>query len=497
MNRGIARRHSLRDSQDMRAFLAALGVRGAPRSDRGTCLLSASHALPSSRLQPARTTGRGHEAGAQSLCSALHRLRRRDGSLFRGRYRSRPIRSLLYRLAVVRYIDANAVQARLASTPAHYEYGSARFHAAGDAPPWLATWWIREELSAGSGYGAAFPLAPSSLTRFVDARLEAPAAGQDPIDDLVGSAPDRVLRWMHRKAQLADQTKPGLALCDASSITQLVTRSVSELAVLSVPSGYKRRLRDVVHVALLRDLGGLTYAEMGRRIERSASFCQRTYTAHSIVVGADLEYARLVSGPGPRSLERMPPETVIPSRSRYSRAGLLGNGIANRLSGHRLQIDLRVAHDDGAAPLAAFPVRGSLPRQDEPPCASVRNGVGTPSSWPMTEACPVGALPCLLRNDFRVLFTGPQRPALNRPRGLWETHDEHARNTQRVTRSRPTVRRTRAGTHAGPDRSPGRASRPGRLRRRGRRYTRRTTLRSSRTSQCPRASSTGARGTGA
>ncbi len=45
----------------------------------------------------------------------FHRTRNRDGALFRGRFRSRPVTSQRYRYTLMRYIAQNVVQARLAS----------------------------------------------------------------------------------------------------------------------------------------------------------------------------------------------------------------------------------------------------------------------------------------------------------------------------------------------------------------------------------------------
>lgn len=62
-----------------------------------------------------------------NACSRWFNLRhRRDSPLFRGKHTSRCIETLSYRIAVLRYIDLNPAQARIASHSAIYALGSAR-----------------------------------------------------------------------------------------------------------------------------------------------------------------------------------------------------------------------------------------------------------------------------------------------------------------------------------------------------------------------------------
>jgi hypothetical protein len=70
---------------------------------------------------------------------------KRDATQVRGRLFSKRVRSLRYRRTLVRYIDANPVQARLASCTWDCRFGSARAYVHGRIPPWLATSWTKAE----------------------------------------------------------------------------------------------------------------------------------------------------------------------------------------------------------------------------------------------------------------------------------------------------------------------------------------------------------------
>ena len=302
MNRGIARRTVFENRQDMRAFLAAI----ACEVRRGLIEVHAYSILPTHfHLLVCSPQGRLGEAMKRALnryVRRFNRLRRRDGSLVRGRYRSRPVQSLRYRRVVVRYIDGNALRAGLADAPEAYEYGSARWLVWGRTPPWLSTWWIDSQLTPmpatrAPTYRRVFAPATGALARLVERRLSRPPVPVDPMDDLVGMAPRRVFQLMKKRTALADETKPGITLCDAESIEETIppflTLEGSEQRRL--PGGNARDLREVVAIALLRDLGGMTFAEVARRIDRCATFCQRAYAAHVLALVEDAPYGRLCS----------------------------------------------------------------------------------------------------------------------------------------------------------------------------------------------------------
>jgi hypothetical protein len=80
----------------------------------------------------------------------FNRRRDRDGSLMRGRYRSRLVEGERYLLEVVRYIHANPIEARLVERAADYAWSSHRWYLEKTAPKWLR----RDDVLKRMGSGA-------------------------------------------------------------------------------------------------------------------------------------------------------------------------------------------------------------------------------------------------------------------------------------------------------------------------------------------------------
>jgi hypothetical protein len=227
MNRGIARRTIFERRSDVRLFLAGLArmVRAGLIEVHAYCVLTTHYHLllrsPVGRLAEAMH-------GIQLAYSrAFNRSRRRDGPLVRGRYRSKPVQSVRYRKALVAYIDGNPVDARMAKQACEYPYGSAYHYQRDRGPIWLERTWVERTVQTASDsdcydpcdYEQAFPRARSkALQPILKARI-ASRCQLDPLDDLVGNAPGRVLKWMRRKAALADGTLPGMPVADPKTMS--------------------------------------------------------------------------------------------------------------------------------------------------------------------------------------------------------------------------------------------------------------------------------------
>lgn len=303
MNRGIARRTVFETRRDVRYFLAllALEVRAGRIDILAFAILTTHfHLLLRSRTGE---LDRVMQRVTNRYVRYFNRTRGRDGPLFRGRYRAKPVRTTPYLHVLIRYIDQNALQARLASTASAYPWGSATLYVRARRPRWLATRFVDQVVGdphprhRRAAYARAFgrPLGDEEAS-LVERRLEHPATADD-WDDLVGAAPPRVLAWMRRKARLADGTRPGLPYVTAARVLRHVEEERERRGELICrPSGTRRRdAWPVLRVGLLRDLAGHTHAEISRRTECPPNMAARRVAQHARLLEADECYARLAS----------------------------------------------------------------------------------------------------------------------------------------------------------------------------------------------------------
>lgn len=302
MNRGIARRTLFETERDIRYFLSrmARSVRAGQIEVHAYCLLTTHfHMLVRS---PSGDLAAAMQRIQNEYVRWFNRSRRRDGTLYRGRYCSRPVRTLAYRRLLVRYIDANPVGAGLVQDARAYPHGSARRYADVDGPIWLERGWIESCVRAAGGsdqyvpadYARAFGgRATPALERLVQRRLELPADAEDPLDDLLDAAPERVAAWMRRKATLADGTAVGQPICDVEDVGRVVKVARAAQGEWSV----RRSLKAIdawpqVQVALARDLCAATFAEAGTRVGVTEGGACKLYRRHKECLLASEEYAQ-------------------------------------------------------------------------------------------------------------------------------------------------------------------------------------------------------------
>jgi hypothetical protein len=213
----------------------------------------------------------------------------------------------------VRYIDANAVQAGLAATAALYPHGSARCYSARRGPPWLDRGWVEGRVIRASGrsaydpsdYAATFgaPLSPR-LARLLEKRIALTRGGEDPLDDLLGAAPGKVMEWMRRKALLADGMDIGLPVCDGDDVGDVLTAAQREQGEWSIRNLRKSTSAwSQVHVALLRDCCGASLAEAGTRTGTSINGASILYARHMRCIAESAEYGERVAVLAARALE--------------------------------------------------------------------------------------------------------------------------------------------------------------------------------------------------
>lgn len=289
---------------DMRAFLAGIAcrVRAGDLELHAYCVMGTHFHLlvrsPRGRLAEAM------QRIQLAYSRYFNRGRRRDGSLVRGRYRSKPVTSLAYRRALVAYIDANPVRARLVSNSAEYSFGSAQHHAREAGPPWLERSWVESEVRRATGsltydprdYEAVFRRRSESLERVVDARIRCASRG-DPLDDLVGGSPPSVLAWMRRKAALADGTAPGMPVCATADVIRLAdARARAGPWLVRGSAGRERDGWEVAEVGLSVELTGATRLALAERLGCSATRISVLVGLHRELVRGDARYAERVSG---------------------------------------------------------------------------------------------------------------------------------------------------------------------------------------------------------
>jgi REP element-mobilizing transposase RayT len=305
MNRGIAKRTLFETEHDIRTFLArlALTVRAGALEVHAYCILTTHFHLllrsPDERLSEAL------QRIQNSYSRWFNRSRRRDGPLYRGRFRSKCVDSEEYQLHLVRYIDENAVQAGLTETPSAYPHSSAHHYAKSRGPIWLERSWVESVVKRRAraaeyepaDYAGTFgtPLS-EGLRRLVERRIELQSAGLDPLNDLIGAAPLEVLDWMRGKAQLADGTEVGLPVCDSEDVRAIIAEACSRAGAWTL--GGRGPRQDgwlVVEVALLRELCGSTLAEAGERTDTTIDGAWRRYARHVRALEQDPVYAARIS----------------------------------------------------------------------------------------------------------------------------------------------------------------------------------------------------------
>lgn len=312
MNRGIAKRTLFESELDIRTFLARLAcsVRAGRIELHAFCVLTTHfHLLVRS---PEERLSETMQLVQNGYSRWFNRSRHRDGPLYRGRFRSKRVDSEEYQVDLLRYIDDNAVSARLSETPGAYPHSSAFHYAQSRGPIWLERSWVEAFVMrrthareyAPADYAAAFgaPL-PEGLRRLVECRIEMQSAGLDPLGDLIGAAPAQVLEWMRRKAQLADGTEVGLPVCDDADVAAVVAdaraaRGDWALSNLGRPSDAWK----VAEVALLRELCGSTFVEAGRRTGTSTNGARMRFERHRRALAKDEAYAATVGELAARAL---------------------------------------------------------------------------------------------------------------------------------------------------------------------------------------------------
>ncbi len=275
VNRGIAKRPLFEERGDIRYFLSCLAreVRRGRIEVHAYCVMTTHfHLLLRSPVGGLSETMRR----VQNLhARRFNRIHQRDGSLVRGRFFSRPIHDDQDLRAVVAYIDANPVNARIVAHPEAYEFGSASIYLRGRGPRWLNRSWVEGLARSTAGgrldpviayratYELGTPRSIAELSDVVERRLKC-WRPQRKRGSLLRALPQDQRRWMEWKIRLADGLGLAPPVCAPGAVLRAIERNAKEGGAWLVEDGLAaRRGSLLVWIGLLRDLCGLTWREIG------------------------------------------------------------------------------------------------------------------------------------------------------------------------------------------------------------------------------------------
>jgi REP element-mobilizing transposase RayT len=300
-NRGLARRPVFQSADDIRFLLACVArtvARGEIEVFAFTVLTTHFHFLVRCLVD-----GLARPFGwtLNQYVRRYNRRARRDGPLFRGRFRSTPVTSDAHWRLAIPYIDQNAVQAGLASRSIDYPWSSAWHYARDSGPPWLQRRRIESEVCVALGldrydpsrYREAVTDTPDAdIAWLLERRVDEPPLAPDELDDLVAASPERVREWMQRKSHLADARAARVALAPPGPIHRAVAELRSgEPDWMLRPAKKAKSGWVVLESALLHVLSGLGVAEIRQWVNASETGVHRALHDHALLLANDVGYA--------------------------------------------------------------------------------------------------------------------------------------------------------------------------------------------------------------
>lgn len=274
MNRGIAKRTMFERRADFRFFLSRLAsaVRRGEIDVLSFCLmLTHFHLIVRSH---------GHLSQAmQRIASEYTRRfnvsRGRKGALQCSRFLSKPVRSRIYLVNLVPYVDENPVKAGLVKRAEGYRWGSLGARARRRHRLWLCDdlTHLSRPIKSCEDWGERAWL--------VEARM-AGQGEENPYEELVGANPDGVAEWMHQRARLADGTPACLPIVPRGVVSRAVDALFAERVDkrILVPSGRRMDMAELMLAGLLRELCGLRFTYIAQVVGTSAARARRCHKYH-------------------------------------------------------------------------------------------------------------------------------------------------------------------------------------------------------------------------
>jgi len=211
---------------------------------------------------------------------AFNAKRDRPGPLVRSRFRSKRVDCLAYFANVVRYIDANAVDAGLVRQPADYPFASAAAYSGGRSPAWLHNAEVRSVTCRVTGastfspalYVEHFGVPPTAAVRVATERSIARSDRLRLALGPVAAAHPVVRARFAANAASADGLKLETPEIDVDSVES----AVREAREVAGPATVQRHTRStcawtLLRIGVLRDLAGESEASIAARLRLTRS----------------------------------------------------------------------------------------------------------------------------------------------------------------------------------------------------------------------------------
>ncbi|MHC4469907.1 MAG: transposase [Planctomycetota bacterium] len=299
-NRGAAKRPVTFKPEHVRYFqsrLARVHRRGLLEVHAYTFLLNHFHLLVRS---PIGELSEALRVVQNEYVRWFNRRHKRDGSLFRGRFGSALVTTEGYLIDLVRYIDRNPVEARVVKSAGMYPFGSAIHYARERGPRWLTRDRLESIVCLSGGlrtyrpeaYREVFGAATDATAELIERRMSRGTPGPDPLDDLLGAAPEAVKAWLRRKSVLADgrpEVVPAVSTIALGSSVEGAERADPAWTVR--PYSRRKSAWALLRIGLYRDACGLTCREIAMRCGCSHSTVVRGIEIHAAMLERDELYA--------------------------------------------------------------------------------------------------------------------------------------------------------------------------------------------------------------
>jgi REP element-mobilizing transposase RayT len=305
MNRGVARRTVFEHAGDIRRFQALLArvVRDRKIEVHAFAFLTTHfHLLVRSISGELSPTLRWVE---RQYVGFFNRTRRRDGPLFRGRYRSRRVAEGQDLRNVVHYIDQNAITARLTEDGTEFPFASAWHYGRSSGPVWLARDVIEGIVCEACGvdhydprlYDGVFGVhLAQPIEWLVERRLRKGSRHDLVSADLLARAPAAVREWMERKARTADGTRPGVPMAAPAALMAQVDGVRSRRPDWTVRlSRCRKPALPILAVGLLRTVCGLRLTEIGMRRHLAVATVHSFIRYHAQLIVNDPDYGAVAA----------------------------------------------------------------------------------------------------------------------------------------------------------------------------------------------------------